>query len=106
LLNDSDYIETFPFNGIVIFTPEFRDAMTSKTLTYKQVFTDSKLGELSERFIKVKNNFLMVWTAPPPLDAFNDWNQYIANLSVFAKAANDAGCKGIIFEDEQYYKDY
>lgn len=103
LLARWDYIETLPFDGVVIFTPDFREVMTpGKTVTYQKVFSDSKLAELAKRFKRVKNNFLMVWAAPAPLDAFDNWDGIIANFAVYAKAAKNAECLGVVFDNEQY----
>lgn len=103
LLDRWDYIETLPFDGVVIFTPDFRVVMTpGKTVTYQKVYADSQLGDLAKKFKRVKNNFLMIWAAPAPLDAFDNWDGIIANFAVYAKAAKNAGCLGIVFDNEQY----
>ncbi len=106
LIDNWDYIETLPFDGVVIFIPTFRNVMSDSILTYQSVYHDSKLSQLAEKFDKVHNNFLMAWSAAPPLDAFDNWDQIFANFAVYAKAAHDAGCSGIVFDDEQYYRDY
>ncbi len=105
LIDHWDYIETLPFDGVVIFPANYRYQaimQPGQTITYNEIYTTWRLGELSAKFNKVKHNYLISWCRKA--EFFDDaiWPTIVQNFANLAKAAKDAGIAGIIFDNEQY----
>jgi hypothetical protein len=53
-------------------------------------------------FKRFTHNFLRLNTAPAKLDWFDDHSAVMNNVKLMARAAREGGCKGILFDTEQY----
>jgi len=53
-------------------------------------------------FKRFTHNFLRLNTAPAKLDWFDNHSAILNNVKLMARAARDGGCKGILFDTEQY----
>lgn len=105
LIDRWSFIETLPFDGVVIFPPNYlyhTVMQPGQTVSYQQVYTDSRLGELSAKFNKVKHNYLMAWCRKAEFFDDATWTTIVQNFANYAKAAKDAGIAGIVFDNEQY----
>jgi hypothetical protein len=54
------------------------------------------------KFTRFTHNFLRFNTSPGKLDWFEDFSAIVNNARLAAKVAHDGGCKGILFDTEQY----
>jgi len=102
------FLESQPFNGLVIY---LRNAsmsinasatvMTATPLSYNEI--SSVLDPIRDiPFEKLVDNFGFVISTDPP-DFFDDWSVPIQNFANLARALKDAGLKGFIFDNEQYF---
>ncbi|HEY7116214.1 MAG TPA: hypothetical protein VH475_06500 [Tepidisphaeraceae bacterium] len=53
-------------------------------------------------FKRFTHNFLRLNTTPGKIDWFDDHSAVVNNVRLMAKAAREGGCKGILFDTEQY----
>lgn len=54
------------------------------------------------KFNRFTENFLRFNTTPAKLDWFDDYSAVINNARIAARAAREGGCRGILFDIEQY----
>jgi hypothetical protein len=96
-------MEATPFDGVV-FHP--RGDLLWKTWS-KKPFTAADLQPSIDdlkatKFTRFKHNFLRVNTAPADLDWFDDHAAVLNNVRLMARTAKQGGCKGVLFDIEQY----
>jgi hypothetical protein len=96
-------MDATPFDGVV-FHP--KGDIIWKTWS-KKPFTEADLEPSLDdlkatQFTRLTRNFLRVNTAPADLDWFDDHAAVMNNLRLQARLAKDGGCRGILFDIEQY----
>jgi hypothetical protein len=103
LVKNLDYLQTLPFDGVVVDIPAGWSAMENgTTLNYDQEYRDwvqpldGKLGKLDQNFLRLQVH--------RPANLFDDavWGQVAANWGVMARLAGAGGFQGIWFDDEYY----
>jgi hypothetical protein len=101
ILENRTYIETLPFEGMVINIPASWNAMSPGIALVEAEIRDW-LAPLAD-FNADKANFLVIENDKPG-DLFDDaaWGQAIANWRVLAKVAKETGFRGILFDNEEY----
>jgi hypothetical protein len=106
--NNLTFLESQPFNGIVVY---LRNAsmsinasigvMTNSPMSYQDI--SSVLDPIRNlQFTQLVDNFGFVIGNNPP-DFFDDWSVPIQNFANLARALKDAGLKGFVFDNEQYF---
>lgn len=64
---------------------------------------DSARADLrTTKFGRFRENFLRVNVTPGDLDWFEDHASVMSNLEIAARLARDGGCRGVLFDIEQY----
>jgi hypothetical protein len=102
------FLESQPFNGIVVY---LRNAsmsvnasigvMTNTPMSYPAIA--SVLDPIRNiQFTQLVDNFGFVIGNDPP-DFFDDWSIPIQNFANLARALKEAGLKGFVFDNEQYF---
>ena len=105
-------MERIPFDGLVIRVEDpdpqglHRDLgwrvfsrERFKPEDYEQTIRDLK----ATRFKKLKENFIQVISYPGDVDWFDpDWSAAAHNAACLARVAKQSGCKGIMFDPEEY----
>lgn len=102
VLKHLDYIETLPFDGMVVnITPSW-SLMQGKPVPYDEIY-DHWLAPLQGKFTRFTQNFVEVHIDDPG-DVFDDtaWQITVENFRMMARAARDAGFVGIFFDNEEY----
>jgi hypothetical protein len=102
------FLETQPFNGLAVYmrNPSMSinattAIMTSNPISYEDI--SSVLAPMAGvNYTQLKENFGVVMGSTPP-DFFDSWSTTIQNFANLAAALRDAGFKGIIFDNEQYF---
>lgn len=103
-----EFLDALPFNGIAIY---LRSPDHSLNVT-PSILSDKMMGytEIAEvlaplkgvAFRRLTENFAAVVGGRPP-DFMDDWSAPIVNFAHLARAARQAGLKGIYFDNETYY---
>ncbi|MDO8587452.1 MAG: hypothetical protein Q7T82_10465 [Armatimonadota bacterium] len=105
-------MEKIPFDGLVIrvMTPKGGGSTDSlgwkvwakekfKPEDYAQAVADLK----ATKFKRLKSNFIQVISAPGNIDWFDpEWPTVAHNAAALARVAKLSGCKGIMFDPEEY----
>jgi hypothetical protein len=102
------FLESQPFNGIIVY---LRNAsmsvnasigvMTNTPMSYAAI--SSVLDPIRNLpFEHLVDNFGFVIGNDPP-DFFDDWSVPIQNFANLARALKEAGLKGFVFDNEQYF---
>jgi|SRR5882672_6512323 len=105
---NKSFLETLPFDGIAVYmrTPDGADNITLDAMTNKRLDFPTISRVLTPiRGLQIPNltqNFAAVLSGRPP-DFFNDWTTIISNFADLARAAREAGLKGIYFDNENYF---
>ena len=101
------FLESRPFDGLAIYvrSPDLSlnvttSVMSSKALTYEEI-SDVLRPIARLPFKTLKHNFAAVLSLRPP-DLFDDWTVVVRNFGFLARAARDAGLKGVYFDNENY----
>lgn len=96
------YIESLPFDGIVIDSSGSSLTMQTTAISYSSFLNE--LTPLQNKFTRMDQNFLLVYTQDPG-NLFDNaaWNIVIQNFRTLAKAAKAVGLRGIMFDNEAYY---
>jgi PEP-CTERM motif len=101
LLNNLGLVAASPFSGLVINMPATYTAMlNTERLDYNSVF-GYWLQPLVGTMPKLSGSYLNV-NLRDSGDPFGNWNNTMGNWSVIARAARDAGMRGIVFDNEAY----
>lgn len=103
-----DFIDTLPFDGITVDIPASMALMRGEPISYSEMYDDG-LAPLSDALSssRIQYNFVMAYIDKPG-DVFDDqaWAVTVENWRNLARAARDAGLKGIFFDNEQYYEQW
>lgn len=108
IANNKAFLETQPFNGLIAYLRNDAtgfNATTKTTTTTRLSATDlaTLLAPLrNTTFSQLRENFALIQGTTPP-DFFDDWSIPVANFGAVARALKDAGLKGIVFDNEQYF---
>jgi len=102
------FLESQPFNGIVVYlrNPSMSvnasiGVMTNTPMSYASI--SSVLDPIRNLpFTQLVDNFGFVIGNDPP-DFFDDWSIPIQNFANLARALKEAGLKGFVFDNEQYF---
>jgi hypothetical protein len=102
ILDHLDYIESLPFDGMVVNISPSWDLMRGQPLTYEEIY-GRWLAPLQGKFKHFTQNFVEVLIDKPG-DVFDDaaWRVTVENWRLMARAARTAGFVGIFFDDEEY----
>jgi len=105
---NKSFLETQPFNGLIVYLRSSSLGINASTGVMKNVplsydAIDSVLNPIKDmEFTQLKQNFGLVLGTTPP-DFFDDWSTIVDNFANLARAAKNAGLKGIAFDNEQYF---
>jgi hypothetical protein len=101
ILENRTYIETLPFEGMVINIPASWNAMTPGAVVREDDVREW-LAPLTD-FNANKFNYLVIENDKPG-DLFDDpaWAQATANWRIIAQVAAETGFRGILFDNEEY----
>jgi hypothetical protein len=101
LIKNIDYIESQPFDGMFLNSVSGWNLMNGQSVSYDSIYSEFRM--LKGAFKKFKYNFLYVFINYPG-DFWNDsvWTITSANFANMAKVAKELGCKGIIYDNEEY----
>ncbi len=105
---NKSFLETQPFHGLVAYLRNNATGFNATTRTMTTTpLAPADLATLlapmrTSTFSVLRNNFGLVQGSTPP-DFFDDWSVPIQNFANVAKALKDAGLKGIVFDNEQYF---
>jgi len=99
------FLENLPFDGVAVYlrNPDGSDNVTTTAMTNQRLGYGAiakVLAPLKDlRLTTMTQNFAAVFSGRPP-DFFNDWSLLMENFSDLARAAREAGLKGIYFDNE------
>jgi spherulation-specific family 4 protein len=102
------HLDGLPFDGIVVYMrkPDLTDNITTGVMTAQPLELQRIVDVLAPikglSFRSLTSNFAAVISNTPP-DFFDDWETVVQNFRKLAKAAKDAGLKGIYFDNETYF---
>ena len=101
ILKNRSYLESLPFEGMVINIPASWNAMTPGAVVSADD-VQTWLGPLAD-FNADKFNYLVIENDKPG-DLFDDaaWAQAIENWRIIAGVAANTGFRGILFDNEEY----
>lgn len=101
------FLESQPFDGLAIYvrSPDLTVNVTTSILSDTALTCEQIANVLKPvanlPFKKLRHNFAAVLSLKPP-DLFEDWTVVIRNFGFLARAAREAGLKGIYFDNENY----
>ncbi|NOK61867.1 MAG: hypothetical protein GFH27_549281n11 [Chloroflexi bacterium AL-W] len=104
IVQNIDYIESLPFDGMVVDVPVGWQVMEGEPLDYNDIY-DEWLTPLENIFQTYTHNFLRAQIMNPG-DVFDDeqWEITVQNWRLMARAAREAGFVGIFLDNEEYYE--
>jgi len=102
-------MEQFPFDGLVFHALSSKGGNQAWEVWGNRKFATEEFQEAVDdlkatRFNRFTDRFLRVNITPGNMDWFDDdaWTTVVNNFGVSAKVAKDGGCKGFMFDTEQY----
>lgn len=104
-------MESTPFDGCVFHVLYLKDGKPTGPFEWecwgKRKFTEPELQPALDDlkatpFKRFTENFLRFNTAPGDVDWFDDFSAITANAKLAAHLAKQGGCRGILFDIEQY----
>ncbi|HID55260.1 TPA: hypothetical protein EYP37_01935 [Candidatus Poribacteria bacterium] len=104
-------MERMPFDGCVFHVNYRKPDGGTGSFTWecwgKRKFGEEELKHAVENlkntpFKRFKHNFLRFNVTPGEVDWFDDFSAIISNAKLAAKIAREGGCKGLLFDIEQY----
>ncbi len=106
-------MEKVPFDGIVMYVPWPRDLKDNTAMLPWRVFSKTRftpeqyehaIADLkATHFTRFTDNFIAVITMPADVDWFDaEWPAVAHNAACMARVAKLGGCKGIMFDPENY----
>lgn len=101
------FLESQPFDGLAVYlrTPDLSLNVTTSVLSDRELTYEAIAGVLRPisglPFKTLKHNFAAVLALRPP-DLFADWAAAVRNSGFLARAAREAGLKGVYFDNEMY----
>jgi len=102
------FLESQPFNGMVVYARSSSLNINATTAVMKDVPISyesiaSVLAPISGlNSPRLRDNFALVMGSDPP-DFFDDWSTTLQNFGNLARAVKDAGLRGVMFDNEQYF---
>jgi hypothetical protein len=104
-----DEMERLPFDGLIFHVPGNKgenlawDIWGAKRFAVSD-FTQSIADLKATPFRRFTDRFIRVNVTPGKVDWFDDeaWKVVAQNFGVAAQIAKDSGCKGLMFDDEEY----
>jgi len=102
-----DFLDSRPFDGIAMYlrTPDLSLNVSASVLSDRVVSYPEVVAVLAPikklAFRNLTENFAAVVGGRPP-DFMEDWSRPIANFAHLARAARDAGLKGLYIDNESY----
>jgi len=103
-----EHLESLPFDGIVSYlrSPDGSLNVSASILADKELSEEEIASVLAPMkglpFRNLTQNFAAVLGGRPP-DFMDDWSAVISNFGRLAKAAKEAGLRGVYFDNEAYY---
>ena len=102
------FLESQPFNGLAVYMRNSAMSINATTgimkptpMTYETI--SSVLAPISGMASPtLRDNFALVMGTQPP-DFFDSWSVPIQNFRNLAAAVRDAGLRGVMFDNEQYF---
>jgi hypothetical protein len=96
-------LEQTPFDGTVFHVKGDAQWKAWGTIIVQEAEVQAAVADLKATpFKRFTHNFLRLNTAPAKIDWFDDHSAVVANVKLLARAAREGGCKGILFDTEQY----
>lgn len=108
LRQNKTFVETLPFDGIAVYlrSPDGADNITMDLMVNKPIGPAAMARVLAPlkglRLNTLTQNFAAIFSGRPP-DFFNDWSIIVQNFADLARAAREAGLKGVYFDNENYF---
>ena len=109
IVDNFAFLESRPFHGMAVY---MADDPVSGTNVTTQLMTNTAMSYATISavldpirnlpFSQLRDNLGLVVANDPP-DFFDDWSIIVQNFSELARAVKDAGLKGIVFDNEQYF---
>jgi hypothetical protein len=101
LLNNLSLVANSPFDGLVINMPAtYTTMLNTAPIDYNSVY-GYWLQPLVGAMPKLQNSYVNV-NLRDSGDPFTNWSTTLGNWSIIARAARDAGMRGIYFDNEAY----
>jgi hypothetical protein len=101
LLNNLSLVASSPFDGLVINMPAtYTTMLNTAPIDYNSVY-GYWLQPLVGAMPKLQNSYVNV-NLRDSGDPFTNWSTTLGNWSIIARAARDAGMRGIYFDNEAY----
>src|SRR5262245_13856915 len=103
-----DFLESQPFNGLVMYLRNASMSINASTgVMTNNPMTHTAIASVLDPvrnlpFSQLQDNFGFIMGNDPP-DFFDDWSVPIQNFRNLARALHDAGLKGFVFDNEQYF---
>jgi hypothetical protein len=101
------FLESRPVDGLAIYvrSPDLSLNVTTAVMSNQAISYEAIADVLRPiarlPFTSLKHNFAAVLGLTPP-DVFDDWSVVVQNFGHLARAAREAGLKGIYFDNENY----
>lgn len=104
-------MEETPFDGCVFHVNYRKPDGSTGSFTWEcwsgRKFSEEEVQHAVENlkntpFKRFRYNFLRFNVTPGDVDWFNDFSAIISNAKLAAKIAREGGCKGVLFDIEQY----
>lgn len=102
------YLDQLPFDGVAVYMrkADLTDNITTWVMSEQAIGYDRMAAVLAPikglQYRKLLHNFAAVISRKPP-DFFDDWGVVVKNFMDLARAAKEAGLRGIYFDNEQYF---
>jgi hypothetical protein len=108
IANNFAFLESQPFHGLAVYMRNPTMSINATTaimkpapISYEAI--SSVLAPMAGlNFSQLRDNFAVVMGSGPP-DFFDSWSVTVQNFANLAAAARDAGLRGVIFDNEQYF---
>jgi hypothetical protein len=103
------FLETQPFDGLVLYlrNPSMTVNVTTGVMTGTPMSYETMMSVLEPvrglPFSTLTQNFALIFGSTPP-DFFDSWTVTVQNFANAARAVRDSGLKGIVFDNEQYFR--
>jgi len=96
-------MEQMPFDGCVFHFKGETLWECWGTRVFKEAEIQPALDDLKATpFRRLTHNFLRLNTTPAKIDWFDDHAAVLSNVRLMARVAKEGGCKGVLFDTEQY----
>jgi hypothetical protein len=105
------FLESQPFHGLVVYLRDdyawvnVTTGIMSGSAMSAASITSTLAPLIGLGLTNLRDNFGLVQGSTPP-DFFDDWTGTVQNFATLAAALQDAGLRGICFDNEQYSKQW